>query len=124
MQLINSSPRYKAVGPYSQAVESEGFVFGSGVIGVTSDGVLAEGLEQQVEEIFANIQSILKERNLSFADIIKTTVFMTDINNFARFNELYAKAFGEHRPARSTVQVAALPRGALIEIEYVAVLHR
>lgn len=120
MKLINSSPRYKAVGPYSQAVRVGDFLYCSGVIGVNAEGVLVETLEDQINEIFENLKSILEQEELQLHHVIKTMVFLADINDFAKFNELYAQAFGLHRPARSTVQAAALPKNAKIEIEMIA----
>ncbi len=120
MILINSAKRYKAIGPYSQAVVADGLLYCSGVIGVDAEGQLAEGLEAQMVEIIANMQDILAQKRLTFRDIIKTTNFLADMNDFKKFNDLYAAAFGDHRPARSTVQVARLPRDARIELECIA----
>lgn len=120
MKLINTSSRYKALGPYSQAVRVENMVYCSGIIGVKEDGSLAESLEDQVHEIFENMKAILGQENLALNHVIKTLVFLSDMNDFAQFNTLYAKEFGEHRPTRSTVQVAALPRQAKVEIEVIA----
>lgn len=120
MKLINSAPRYKAIGPYSQAVLCNNLFFSSGVIGVNTEGVLAEGLENQMMEIFENMKSVLSQEGLDFKHIIKTTVFLTNMDDYAEFNALYAQVFLQHRPARSTVQVAKLPKGAKAEIEFIA----
>jgi 2-iminobutanoate/2-iminopropanoate deaminase len=121
MKLINSAARYKAIGPYSQAVLCNNLFFSSGVIGVNSEGVLAEGLENQMMEIFENMKSVLSQEELDFKHIIKTTVFLSNMNDYADFNALYAQVFSQHRPARSTVQVVKLPKNALVEIEFIAV---
>lgn len=121
MKLINSAARYKAIGPYSQAALYNNLFFSSGVIGVNSEGVLAEGLENQMMEIFENMRSVLAQEGLDFKHIIKTTVFLSNMNDYADFNALYAQVFSQHRPARSTIQVAKLPKNALVEIEFIAV---
>jgi 2-iminobutanoate/2-iminopropanoate deaminase len=122
MKLHNSAKRYKAVGPYSQAVEVGGLIFVSGVIGASEDGILANSnLERQINEIFANIGDILTSINLTLDNVVKTTCFLTSMDDYQRFNDLYAKHFGSHRPARSTIQVSKLPKGALIEIEFILI---
>lgn len=123
MKLINSAPRYKAVGPYSQAVLVGDMLYCSGVIGIDRSGTLATGLEAQLREIFLNISDILSQEGLTLSDVVKTTNFLVDISDFAQFNVLYAAAFGDHRPVRSTVQVAGLPKGALLEVEVIACSH-
>lgn len=123
MKLINSAKRYKAVGPYSQAIEVSNFLFLSGVIGIDSNGQLPQTLVGQVQEIFENIKDMLKEKNLNLSNVVKTTCFLVDMNEYVKFNEIYAKEFGTHRPARSTVQVARLPKDALAEIEVVVEIN-
>lgn len=120
MKLINSAKRYKAIGPYSQAVRVDNTLYCSGVIGTNAEGTLVDGIENQMTEIMSNIKDILAQESLALKDVVKTTNFLADMNDFAKFNELYAKAFGDHRPARSTVQVARLPRDARVEIECIA----
>lgn len=120
MKLINSAPRYKAIGPYSQAVVAGGLVFSSGVIGVNAEGVLVDGLENQLVEIFENMKAILSQEQMDFKHVVKTTVFLANMDDYAEVNALYAQVFSMHHPARSAVQVAKLPKGALIEIEYIA----
>lgn len=124
MKLINTAKRYKAIGPYSQAVRIGNTIYCSGVIGTNAEGVLVDGLENQMTEIVSNIKDILAQEKLTLNDVVKTTNFLADMNDFAKFNELYAKAFGDHRPARSTVQVARLPRDARVEIECFACIDR
>ncbi len=120
MKIINTAKRYKAIGPYSQAVRVGSTVYCSGVIGTNAEGVLVEGLENQMSEIVSNLKDILAQEKLTLKDVVKTTNFLADMNDFAKFNELYAQAFGDHRPARSTVQAARLPRDARVEIECIA----
>jgi 2-iminobutanoate/2-iminopropanoate deaminase len=120
MKLIHSAARNKAVGPYSQAVATHNLFYSSGVIGLGEDGALVGGLVEQVHAIFENIVSVLSEEKLTLMHVIKTTVYLTSMNDYALFNEIYAKEFGGHRPARSTVQVARLPKDALVEIEFIA----
>ncbi len=113
----------KAIGPYSQAIVANGFVFAAGQIGTDpKTGVLADGIEAQVEQVLNNIAAVLKASGSSMDNVVKATVFLADMNDFAKMNEIYGKHFKAPFPARSTVQVARLPRDAKIEIEVVAVL--
>lgn len=116
----------KAVGPYSQAIIANGFVYTAGQIGSDpKTGTLVEGgIAEQTEQVLKNIEAVLKASSSSMDDVVKTTVFLADINDFAKMNEVYAKRFKQPYPARSTVQVARLPRDAKIEIEAVAVVGR
>lgn len=110
-----------AVGPYVHAVKAGDFVYTSGQIGlVPATGVLAEGVEAQAEQALQNIQAVLAAAGTTMADVIKTTVFLADIADFGRINEIYAKYFTGETPARSCLQAGALPKGALFEIEVVA----
>jgi 2-iminobutanoate/2-iminopropanoate deaminase len=112
----------KAIGPYSQAVIEGGFLFTSGQVPLDpATGKLVEGgLERSAERVFDNLEAILTEAGLGFGDVVKTTVFLTRAEDFAPLNAVYARRFGNHRPARSTVIVAALPAGAAIEIDLIA----
>ncbi len=112
-----------AIGPYSQAIEANGMVFISGQIPVVpSTGVLAEGgIEEQTKQSFENIKAILEKAGLTTANIVKTTVFLADMSLFAGMNKIYATYFTEDFPARSAVAVKELPKGALVEIESIAV---
>lgn len=123
MQIINPASGPKAIGPYSPAIMHNGFVFTSGQIGKdpVSDQLL-EGIEAQTRQVLANLQMILQEAGSDKSQVIKTTVFLTDMAHYALFNQVYAEFFGEYKPARSTVQVVKLPANALIEIEVVAAL--
>ena len=107
-----------AAGPYSPAVRAGDWLVLAGQVGLDpATGALAEGVENQARQVLANIRAILADCAASMTDVAKTTVFVTDIADFAKVNAIYAEAFGDHKPARSTVQVAALPAGAQVEIE-------
>lgn len=115
----------KAIGPYSQAIVANGFVYAAGQIGSDpKTGALVEGgIQEQTERALRNLAGVLKAAGSSMDDAVKTTVFLADINDFAKMNEVYAKHFKQPFPARSTVQVARLPRDARVEIEVVAVVR-
>jgi 2-iminobutanoate/2-iminopropanoate deaminase len=122
---FTSTPRApRAIGPYSQATRANGLLFTAGQVGFDpATGELVDGgIAEQTERVLLNVRAILEAEGLSLASVVKTTVFLVDMADFAEMNTVYARAFGEHRPARSTVAVAALPRGARVEIEAVAVL--
>ena len=121
MKYIHTENAPKAVGPYTQAIVSNGFVFCSGQIGIDPDTQeLFEGFEEQAHQVLKNLINVLQAANSSLNSVIKTTVFLVDINDYPKLNEIYAQYFSEHKPARSAVTVAKLPKGALIEIEAVA----
>ena len=111
-----------AIGPYSQAVSVGGWLFTSGQIALDpATGSLVEGgFEAQAQRVLANLSAVLASAGLTFADVVKTTVYLVDLVDFPTLNTLYAEAMGDHRPARSTVQAAALPKGALVEIDLIA----
>ena len=116
----NGAPR--AIGPYSQALRAGGFLFTAGQVGFDpATGELVDGgIAEQTRQVLANIRAILEAGGSGLGQVVKTTVFLVDMADFAAMNDVYAEAFGAHRPARSTVAVAALPRGARVEIEAVA----
>ncbi|MFN7962291.1 MAG: RidA family protein [Thermoanaerobaculia bacterium] len=122
MQRHHTDHAPAAIGPYSQAISVDGWIFTSGQIGLDpAKGELVEGgFEAQARQVLANLAQVLETAGASFQDVVKTTIFLVDFADFAAINRLYGEAMGEHRPARSTVQVAALPRGALLEIDLVA----
>ena len=122
MNVIQSANAPAAVGPYSQGIDCGEFVFFSGQIPLVPEtGLLAgDTIEAQARQMFQNIGAVLKEAGLDFSNVIKTTVFLTDLANFAALNEIYAKHFTEPYPARSCVEVSALPKGALVECEVIA----
>jgi 2-iminobutanoate/2-iminopropanoate deaminase len=118
---INTSSAPAAIGPYSQGIAADGLLFCSGQIGLDpATGNLVDGLEAQTERVLANIAAILGAAGLSMADVVKTTIFLTDMADFATVNGIYAKHMPAPPPARSTVTVSALPKGARIEIEAIA----
>ena len=121
MQIISTPDAAQAIGPYSQAIKAGGFIFTSGQIALKPDGeFVVGGVEAQSRQVLQNLAAILKEAGATLQDAVKTTIFLADMGDFAAVNEIYAAAFGEHKPARSTVQVAKLPKGALVEIEVIA----
>jgi len=125
MQLVNNIPSVPtAVGPNAQAVVSGDFLFCSGQIPIdpATGKIEATDVEGQTRQVLANITALLTSQNLTLSHVVKATVFLTDMADFPKVNPLYAAAFGDHKPARSTVQVAALPLGALIEIEVIAAI--
>ena len=110
-----------AVGPYSQAIKTEQFVFASGQLGlIPATGKLPQGIEAQTRQVLANLTAVLAEAGTSMDAVVKTTIFLVDMADFATVNGIYAEAFSDVPPARSTVQVAALPLGGLVEIEAIA----
>jgi 2-iminobutanoate/2-iminopropanoate deaminase len=120
-KTIHAENAPAAVGPYVHAVEAGDFVYTSGQIGlIPATGVLAEGVEAQAEQALQNIQAVLAAAGCTMTNVIKTTVFLADIADFGKINEIYAKYFTGETPARSCLQAGALPKGALFEIEVVA----
>lgn len=112
-----------ALGPYSQAVKSGSYLFCSGQLGLEpATGELAQGIGPQTQQALANISAVLEAGGSSFAKVVKTTIFLTNMGDFAAVNEIYGTYFEAAPPARSTVQVAALPKGGLVEIEMIAEL--
>ena len=126
MQLINSPEAPDAVGPYSHASRVGNLLFCSGQIPLDPGTmkIVDGGIEAQTKQVLANIEALLKTVDANFDNIAKTTIFLTDLGDFGTVNGLYAEAFGEHKPARSTIQVAALPLGASVEIECIVELPR
>lgn len=114
----------RAIGPYSQGIRAGEFLFTAGQVGFDpASGELVDGgIADQTARVLDNLRAILEAAGTDLSQVVKTTVFLVDMGDFAAMNEVYARVFGEHRPARSTVAVAALPRGARVEIEAVASL--
>ncbi len=110
----------KPVGPYTPIVRGGDLLFSSGQVGIVDGALVSDGLEEQLRQVFVNLRGVLSSANASLADVVKTTVFMVDMNDYAVMNAIYVEEFGEHRPARSAVAVGALPLGARIEIEAIA----
>lgn len=115
-----------AIGPYSQAIVANGFLFTAGQIALdpSSGQIVGSDVTAQAERVLANVEAILGAAGASWQDVVKTTVYLHDMNDFPRVNEVYARALGSARPARSTVQVSALPRGVLVEIDAIAALRQ
>ena len=122
MKYHHSDGAPGAIGPYSQAVEIDGWLYTSGQVGLdpATAALVEGGFEAQARRVFTNLTAVLATAGCAFRDVVKATVYVTDLADFATLNRLYGEAMGDHRPARSTVQVAALPAGALVEIDLVA----
>ena len=124
LDFVSTAGAPKAIGPYSQAVRANGFLFTAGQVALDPDKgeLVPGGIREQTTRALDNLRAILTAAGSDFSHVVKTTVFLVDMADFPAMNEIYARAFGEHRPARSTVAVAALPRGARVEIEVIAVV--
>ena len=124
MQTYHTDEAPEAIGPYSQAISADGWLFTSGQAPIDpATGALVEGdFEAQARQVLGNLSKILANAGCTFGDVVKATVYVTDLADFPRLNRLYAEAMGPHRPARSTVQVAALPLGCQVEIDMIAKL--
>ncbi|MEJ5964596.1 RidA family protein [Flavonifractor porci] len=122
-KIVNTDKAPAAIGPYAQAVEIDGLVITSGQLPIDpATGAFPEGIAEQTRQSLTNVKSILAEAGLGMDKVVKTTVFLSDMNNFGAMNEVYATFFGEGGyPARSAVEVARLPKDALVEIEVIAV---
>ena len=122
LDFVSSTGAPKAIGPYSQGVIANGFLFTAGQVALdpVKGELVAGGIREQTTRALENLRAVLGEAGTDFSQVVKTTVFLVDMADFAEMNEIYGKAFGQHRPARSTVAVAALPRGARVEIEVIA----
>jgi 2-iminobutanoate/2-iminopropanoate deaminase len=122
LNFISTPGAPKAIGPYSQAVAANGFLFTAGQVALDPEKgeLVAGGITEQTTRALNNLRAILGAAGSDFSHVVKTTVFLVDMADFTDMNAVYARAFGDHRPARSTVAVAALPRGARVEIEVIA----
>jgi 2-iminobutanoate/2-iminopropanoate deaminase len=122
VKIISTDKAPAAIGPYSQATIAGGFLFTAGQIALdpASGEIVPGDIEPQTRQVLANLLHVLTEAGVSWKDVVKTTVFLQDMADFPRFNAVYAAALGDARPARSTVQVAALPRGVSVEVELIA----
>ena len=119
--VINTKNAPAAIGPYSQAIQTGGMLFTSGQLGLDPEtGALPEGIQAQTSQALANVDAILKEAGFTRENVIKTVVFLKDMTDFGAVYEIYAQFFGDHKPARSCVEVARLPKNGLVEIEVVA----
>jgi 2-iminobutanoate/2-iminopropanoate deaminase len=124
MDFVATQDAPKAIGPYSQAVKTNGFVFTSGQIALDpASGNLVEGtFEDQVHRVFRNLEAVLREAGSGFEQVVKSTVYLSDMANFVALNGIYAEYFGSHKPARTTIAASGLPKGALVEIDVVALV--
>ena len=122
MKTIATEGAPKAIGPYSQAIVEGGFLFASGQVPLdpATGELISGGFEAGVERVFDNLEAVLAEAGASLGDVVKATVYLLRMSDFAAMNAVYARRFGNHRPARSTVAVAELPKGASVEIDVVA----
>lgn len=126
MKFVQTNKAPSAIGPYSQAVVVNEMVYTSGQIALTPEGgdeLLSEDVGVQAVRVLENLKAVLEEAGSSMQKVVKTTIFLADMDSFAIVNEVYEKAFGEHKPARSTVAVKTLPKNALVEIDAVALLE-
>lgn len=126
MKVLHSDKAPKALGPYSQAIVAGGFVFASGQVPIDPQmGCFVEGgVKEQTRQSLTNVSNVLAEAGIDLSHVVKTTVFLSDMDNFAAMNEVYAEFFCEPYPARSAVAVKTLPKNALVEIEVVATLEK
>lgn len=122
MKIIATQNAPQAIGPYSQAIAINGILYTSGQIGLTPQGELMEGINKQAIQALNNLKEILKAGKSDLHKVIKTTIFLTSMEDFENVNEIYTEFFGEHKPTRSTVAVKSLPKNALIEIECIALV--
>ncbi|MCU6710858.1 RidA family protein [Paenibacillus sp. J5C_2022] len=121
LTVISTDKAPGAIGPYSQALRLGSLVFTSGQIPLNAAGQLVEGgIEEQTHQVFRNLEAVLAEAGASLRQVVKATVFLKDMNQFSSMNEIYASYFGDHKPARSAVEVARLPKDVLVEIEVIA----
>ncbi|HKL49157.1 MAG TPA: RidA family protein [Desulfuromonadales bacterium] len=122
IETIETTAAPAAIGPYSQGVKAGDYVFFSGQIPLDPETaeLVSGGIAEQAEQVMVNMEAVLAGAGLTFAQVVKTTIYLVDLNHFPSVNEIYGRRFGKVAPARATVQVAALPKGALMEIEWVA----
>ncbi len=121
MKFIETKEAPAAIGPYSQAIEANGFIYTSGQIALKADGTMeTRDVEHQTHQVMKNLFYVLESAGAHFNDVVKTTIYLADMNDFATVNNVYAHYFGTHKPARSTIAVKSLPKDALVEIECIA----
>lgn len=125
MKIVHSNAAPQAIGPYSQGIIVNNMFYSSGQIPLRPDGTLAQGeIGEQTHQVFHNLQAVLEEAGCSFDSVVKTMVFLKDMNDFNAVNEIYGSYFGNHKPARSCVQVAKLPKDVGLEIEVIALVTK
>jgi len=125
LSFVSTARAPKAIGPYSQGVTVNGFLFTAGQVALDPDTgeLVPGGITEQTTRALENLRAVLAAAGTDFSQVVKTTVFLVDMTDFTDMNAVYARAFGDHRPARSTVAVAGLPRGARVEIEVIATVN-
>lgn len=123
MKVVHTNNAPGAIGPYSQGIIVNNMFYSSGQIPLTADGDLINGtVEEQTHQVFKNLKAVLEEAGASLESVVKATVFIKDMNDFPRINEVYGEYFNNHKPARSCVEVARLPKDVLVEIEVIALV--
>lgn len=123
MKIVNTNQAPAAIGPYSQGIIAGNLFYSSGQIPLTAEGELVTGdIAEQTHQVFKNLKAVLEEAGASLETVVKATVFLKDMNSFVDFNEVYGQYFADHKPARSCVEVARLPKDVLVEIEVIALL--
>lgn len=123
MKIINTKKAPAAIGPYSQGIIVNNLFYSSGQIPLTAEGTLVDGsIEEQTHQVFANLKAVLEEANASLDSVVKVTVFLSDMEEFGAVNEVYGEYFSAHKPARSCVEVARLPKDVKVEIEVIALI--
>jgi 2-iminobutanoate/2-iminopropanoate deaminase len=123
MKTVQTSNAPAAIGPYSQGIIVNNLFYSSGQIPLTADGVMVEGdVKEQTHQVFKNLKAVLEEAGASLETVVKATVFIKNMDEFASVNEVYGEYFNTHKPARSCVEVARLPKDALVEIEVIALV--
>ncbi|MBI5954333.1 MAG: RidA family protein [Chloroflexi bacterium] len=123
-EIVHTDKAPKAIGPYSQAIRTDGMIFAAGQTGIdpATGDLVPGGVEEQTRQVLTNLQNVIEAAGSSFKHVVKTTVFLRDMNDFAKMNAIYAEYFGENPPARSTIAVAGLPKNGLVEIEAIALI--
>jgi len=124
-KIVSTEKAPKAIGPYSQAILTESLIFTAGQVGLdpATMELVEGGVEEQTRQVLTNLKNVLETADSGLKFVVKTTVFLQDLGDFAKMNAIYTEFFPENPPARSTVQVAALPKGALVEIECIALIN-
>ena len=124
MKFISTKEAPQAIGPYSQAVEANGFIYTSGQIALTPEGIMAsDDVENQTHQVMKNLFYVLEAAGAHFNDVIKTTIFLADMNDFGVVNVIMAEVFGDHKPVRSTIAVKTLPKNAMVEMDLIATVN-
>jgi 2-iminobutanoate/2-iminopropanoate deaminase len=123
-EIVHTDKAPKAIGPYSQAIRTDSMIYAAGQTGIdpATGDLIAGGVEEQTRQALTNLKNVIEAAGSSLGRVVKTTVFLKDMNDFAKMNAIYAEYFGENPPARSTIAVAGLPKGGLVEIEAVALI--